>query len=195
MQGEERCAEAGGECRLRFLYAPLGACKLAGITRYKMVLGHILGELGDRRQYAEGISGKENNGLGMSALAGNDAVGNILDRIRNTGILGNGRILKVEGSGILIDYNVFNKCSEADSVPDLRLVLLGEVYALRIAAAFEIEHSVIRPAVLVVSDKPAVWIRGEGGLSCSAKAEEQCGITVITDICRAMHGEHATLGH
>jgi hypothetical protein len=54
-----------------------------------------------------------------------------------------------QGGGI--DDHVLHDRSEADRVPDLRLLLLRKVDALRVAAALEVENARVRPAVLVVS--------------------------------------------
>lgn len=49
--------------------------------------------------------------------------------------------------------------SKLDGIPNIRFFLLGEVYALGIAAALDVGHAIVTPAVLVVADQKPVVIR------------------------------------
>ena len=58
---------------------------------------------------------------------------------------------------------------------------------LGIAAAFEVEHAVFGPAMLVVADERAVRIRGQRRLAGAGQAEEDCAFLGLADIDRAVH--------
>src|SRR5690606_24976855 len=79
------------------------------------------------------------------------------------------------------------------SRPDLRLRLGREPDDLGIAAAFEVEDALVRPAVLVIADKAARGIGGEGCLSRAGEAEEYGRIALWADIGRAVHGQNPLL--
>ena len=109
MLDEERSAEQRGEGRLRLLYAALCAGKLRGIAGDEMVHGHILIELRDGGQYAEGVRGEEYDRLGMTGDAGNEAVGDIIDGIRDAGILRDGAVVIIEHAGLVIHNDVLDE--------------------------------------------------------------------------------------
>ena len=75
---------------------------------------------------------------------------------------------------------------------DLRLGRFGESDHLGVASAFEVEHALIAPAVLIVADQAARGIGGKRRFSGAAQAEEQCHIVRIirVNVCRTMHGQH-----
>ncbi len=74
---------------------------------------------------------------------------------------------------------------------DVGLGLLGELDALRVAAALEIEHALRAPAVLVVADQGAVGIGGQRRLAGAGQPEEQRDVAVAADVGRAVHRHHA----
>ena len=88
----------------------------------------------------------------------------------------------------------FSNHAKLDGVVDIGLLLLGEVDALGIAAAFEVEDAVIGPAVLVVTDELAVGIGGQGGLAGAAEAKEHGAVAVMADVGRAVHRNTPILG-
>jgi hypothetical protein len=49
--------------------------------------------------------------------------------------------------------------SKLDGIPNIRFFLLGEVYALGIAAALNVGHAIVAPAVLIVADQQPIVIR------------------------------------
>ena len=100
----------------------------------------------------------------------------------------------VGGTSLLVHDHVLHQGAEADGVVDLGLALSGQVDALGIAAALEVEHGVVAPAVLVVADQHAVGVGGQGGLAGAGQAEEDGGVPVLADVGGAVHGEHALLG-
>ena len=73
-------------------------------------------------------------------------------------------------------------------------MLLREVDALGVAAAFEVKSAVVGPAVLVVADQHALGVCGQGGLAGAGKAEEQGGVAVSADVGGAVHREDVDFG-
>jgi hypothetical protein len=121
-------------------------------------------------------------------------VGNVIQRIRAARVFGERVVHVIRFARQRINHHIFNHRTEPDRVPNERLPFLRQLDALGVAAAFEIEHTVIAPAVLVVADQPAVWIGGERGLARAAQSEEDRHVAVLADVGRAVHGEHTLLG-
>ena len=70
---------------------------------------------------------------------------------------------------------------------DLRLGLARELDRLGVAAALEIEHAALAPAMLVVADEGAVRIGRERRLAGAGEAEEDRRVAVAAGVGRAMH--------
>ena len=81
--------------------------------------------------------------------------------------------IEIQRSRHRVQHHVLQHRAEADRVPDLRLALARQADALRVAAAFEIEHAVFAPAVLVVADQAPVRIRRKRRLARAGQPEEQ----------------------
>ena len=85
---------------------------------------------------------------------------NFIDKVNgigNAGILSNGTVREIRRS-VGKYRNVFQQSVPADSLPDIRFFFLAQINTLGITTAFVIEHAVIIPAVLVVSNKVAFGI-------------------------------------
>ena len=173
-QRHERLAEQCGECGCRLCDADLCTSYLGGEAGNELIHSSFLGKTADRRQNAEGVSCQEDDNCGDTANAGNCCIGDVLDRIADSGVLSKSSVVIVRLSCIGVDNNVLYERTELDSIVDLGLALSAEVDALSIAAALDVEHAVLRPAVLVVADEESVRISGKCGLTCSGKAEEYC---------------------
>ena len=79
-----------------------------------------------------------------------------------------------------------------DRIVDIRLRLFVKVDNLCIAAALEVEYSVVIPAMLIITDQKTLRICGKCSLTCSGKSEEDCGVlTVHICVGRTMHGCNA----
>ena len=111
----------------------------------------------------------------------------MIDRVRNTSILGYALICEVDLTVLVYSYVLEERIS-ADGVIDVRFRLLVEVDDLSVATAFEVEDTVVVPAVLVVTDEETLRIGRKGGLASSRKTEEDSGVlTVLIGVCRAVH--------
>src|SRR5438552_1708028 len=111
-------------------------------------------------------------------------------RITTARVFGYGSVVVV-GNAVFVENHVFQNRAESYSVPDLRLVLLRKLDALRIAPALEVEHARIAPAMLVVADQPPLRIRAQGCFAGSAKSEKERGVSSRADIGGAVHAKNA----
>ena len=115
-----------------------------------------------------------------------------VERIGRAGVLGLRVVVIVGNARCGIEHHVLQHGAETvGGFVDLGLGFLRELDAFGVAAAFEIEDAVFRPAVLVVADQRAVGIGGERGLAGAGEAEEQRNVAVLADIGGAMHRHHA----
>ena len=191
--GEEGLAEQGGEGGDRLLDAALRAGQLAGVAGDEVVHGRVLIQTGDGRQHAEGVGRQEDDGLGQAAHAGDGGGGDVVHRVADSGVLGEAAV-EVIGMARLVQDHVLHHRAEADGAVDLRLLLLLQTDALGVAAALDVEHALVGPAVLVVADQRPVRVGGQGGLAGAAEAEEHGGVSVLADVGRAVHGQDALGG-
>src|SRR5947208_53697 len=74
-------------------------------------------------------------------------------------------------------------------------VALGSVTPTSVPATFAVEHAAGVPAVLVVADQHARRVGGQRCFARTGKAEEHGALAVWPDVRRAVHVEHAGLGH
>ena len=65
--------------------------------------------------------------------------------------------------------------SKLDCVPNIRLFLLGQVYALGVATALDVGDAIVAPAVLIVTDQKPVVIRRQRRLpgTCREKTNKK----------------------
>ena len=159
-----------------------------------MIHGLLRREAGDGRKDAEGICGEEEHVLRMAANTGDHSVVDEFDGIGSAGIFGVANVGVIGNAGGGIEHHILEHRSVTDRVKDLRLLLLGEVDALGVAAAFEIEDAGGTPSMFVVADEMAQRIGGEGGLAGPGEAEEQRRFAVVADVGGAMHGEDVAVG-
>ena len=81
----------------------------------------------------------------------------MVDWIRNTSVLSHALIVEVDLTILRYSY-VLKKCVALDSTVDVWLVLLRKTDYLSLATTLEVEHTIVIPSVLVVTDKAALWI-------------------------------------
>ena len=188
MQLEECLAEASRECWSRLCDAALCTCQLGGEAREEVVLGLLMVKNRNRRQYAECVSAQEDNLLCSGTLRFRPLdVLNMIDRIRNTSVLGYALVSEVYLS-VLVNCYVFKQSVACDSAVDVGLRLFVKIDNLSIAAAFVVEDALVVPSVLVVADELTFGIGRKGGLTCTRQAEEDSGILALhVSVCRAVH--------
>ena len=130
--------------------------------------------------------------FGMPARPVARGIRNEFERIRGTGIFGLRVVVEVADARLGIEHHVFQHGAEAERRRvDLRLGLRRQLDALGVAAAFEIEHALRAPAVLVVADQRAVGIGRQRRLAGAGQPEEQRDVAGRSDIGGAVHRHHA----
>ena len=111
----------------------------------------------------------------------------MVDRVRYTSILGNALVSEVDLAVSIYCY-VLEESVTCDSSVDIWFRLFVEVDNLSVATTFEVEDTVVIPAVLVVTDEETLRIGRKGGFASSRKTEEDSGVlTVLIGVCRAVH--------
>ena len=111
----------------------------------------------------------------------------MVNGVADAGILGDTLVCKIE-LAIGIDSDVLQQGVAADGVVDVGFAVFVEVDDFGVAAAFEVEHAVVVPAVLVVADEETFRVGGEGGFACAAEAEEDGGVLAFhIGVCGAVH--------
>jgi hypothetical protein len=88
--------------------------------------------------------------------------GDELDRVGASGVLSDGDVVVVGLPIRRVVDDVLEDRSELDGVVDFGLLLLGQVDALGVAAALDVEDSSVGPDVLVVSDEQTFRVGREG---------------------------------
>ena len=76
-------------------------------------------------------------------------------------------VVKVHLTGVLIKDNVLQHSAKLDGVPDLRLILPLQIDALGVAAALNVEDTIVSPAVLIISNQRPSRVCGQCGLACA----------------------------
>ncbi|CAI8841267.1 NAD-specific glutamate dehydrogenase [Pseudomonas sp. IT-P260] len=189
---EERCAEAGGEGRLdaatRTHFSRAHQCGVAG----QEVVGRLF-FVEDRhwRQDAGQVAGQEDHRVWLAAQVLRGTLGNVLQRVGRAAVLGQADIGVVGVLGI-VDDHVFQDGAVLDGFPDDRFVLLGQVDALGVAAAFDVEDNAFAPAVFVVTDQVTAFIGRQGGFTGARQTEEQGHIAFFADVGSAVHWQHVS---
>jgi len=99
----------------------------------------------------------------------------MVNRVRYTGILGYALICEVD-LAVCIQGNVLKQSVSLDCIVDIRLGILVQVDNLCVAAALEVEYTVVVPAVLVIADEETLRVGRKGGLTGSGQTEEDSGV-------------------
>ena len=134
--------------------------------------------------------------LGMTRHAALDEVRQEVDGVRGARVLGERLRVEVEPARLRVDHDVLEHGAETvRRFPDLRLRFFRQLDGFRVAAAFEVEHAVVRPAVLVVADERAVRVGGKRRLAGARQAEEDRDGAVLPDVGGAVHREHVAQRH
>lgn len=192
---EERGAKASGEGRLRFFNTNFGTGDLGGVTGNEVVHRLFGGQLAHRRKNAESVAGEKNDVLRMTALAAFLDVFDVVDRIGSASVFGERVIVEVDFASFGIENGVFKNGTELDRVEDFGFAFSGQVDALRIAAAFNVDNAFVGPIVFVVADELTARFGGESRFTGTGKTEEQAGVAVFAFVRGAVHGQEAFFRH
>ena len=154
MQGEECCSEACGEGGGRLGDTALCSGEFGGEAAQEVVFGLLGGQLGNGRKYSECVGGQEDDLRSVAGLRyGLNNVVDVVDRVGYAGVLGYALVGEVD-LAVGVHSHVLEESVAADGVVDVGLVLLGEVDYLGVAAALEVEDTVIVRVVLPVPERP-----------------------------------------
>jgi hypothetical protein len=197
VQSKEGLSEAAGEGSLGLGDAVLSTGHLGGVTRDEMEHGLSAIELGDRRQDTTGIASEEDDvGGRVGGEARNLGVGDVLDGVGASGVLSEGSVVVVNLTGKRVEDNVLEDGTVSDSAVDIGLLLSRQANGLSVATALDVENTVVRPAVLVVTNESSVGVGGESGLASSRETEEKSDIAVLALVGGGVEGEDVVLdGH
>lgn len=133
------------------------------VTGQEVVAGLFRRELAHRRKNTESVAGQHDDVLRLRIdRTRNPGIGDVLDRVRASCVLGDADIVVVWYPGVRVVDDVLEDRTEADGVEDLGLLLGGEVDALGVAAALDVEDTSVGPDVLVVTNEETVRVSGEG---------------------------------
>ena len=108
----------------------------------------------------------------MTGDTWNLGVLNELDRIRAARVLRDADVGVIDHS-IFIEHDVLKHGAEAQRLENIRLVFRRKIDRLGVATSFDVENSVVAPAMLIVADEMAFRVGGEGRFARAAQAEEQ----------------------
>ena len=132
----------------------------------------------------------------MAGLAAEVDVGELGERIARAGVLRQPVVVEVQLAGLgIADHVLQHRGEAAGGGVDLRLAFGREADHLGVAAALDIEHAVVAPAVLVVADERAGRIGRQRRLARPREAEEQGDVVLRRAVIgAAVHREHPLLG-
>lgn len=102
-----------------------------------------------------------------------------LNRICTTSILRDADVVVVRYARLEVIDDVLEDTAKADGVEDLGLLLGRKVDALGVAATLNVEHSRIRPDVLIITNKQSVRVGRQGSLACAREPKEQRDIVLL----------------
>src|SRR5690349_9799577 len=128
----------------------------------------------------------------MSANARSDRIGDVLEWVCRSCVFRQAGVVIVRNVAIL-QNDVLQYRAAADGIPNFRLAIRTQLYALGVATALDVEHSLVGPTVLVVSNQAALGVGGKGGLSGSTESKEKRGVAIRSDVGGAVHAHDALL--
>ena len=77
----------------------------------------------------------------------------------------------------------------------MRLAVAAKANALGVTTAFEIEHAIVAPTVLIVSNQLAFQVGGQGSLARAGQAEEQRHVALMAGVGGTVHGKDSLQRH
>lgn len=194
VQSKERLGEARREGGLRLSDTLLSTRHLGGVTRDEVEHGLLGVKLGDWWQNTASVASEEDDvGWVAGRHARNLGVLDVLDRVCAASVLGKSSIVVVNDTSGWVENDVLQDGSELDGVEDIGLLLCRQANALGVATALDVEHTLVTPAVLVITDQRTLGVRREGRLASTGQTEEDSNIAVLALICRGVQGQDVVL--
>ena len=177
MSHQKGSAEAGRKRHLRLDDSHLGASHSRRVAGEEVVHRLLTRQTAHRRQHSRSIAGEKDQMPRVPRHAGHPRVWYALDWIGRTGIFCNRAGLKIDDTTHRVVDNVFQHGSKANRRMDFRLLVRREMNALGIAAAFDIEHASISPAMLIIADQPTQGIGRKRCLAGAGQTKKQRDIS------------------
>ena len=195
MKDDEGRRVARREGRDGLEHAVLGTRRLRGVAGEEVVARLRRRELAHGREHAERVAGEHDDVARLAVDGARDLrVRDELDRVRAARVLRDAHVVVVGHARRRVVHDVLEDAAELDRVEDLGLLLRGEVDALGVAAALDVEDARVGPDVLVVADERAVGVGGERGLAGPRQAEEERHVALlVADVCGGVQRELAEL--
>mmetsp|Transcript_2691 Transcript_2691/g.7620 ORF Transcript_2691/g.7620 Transcript_2691/m.7620 type:complete len:286 (-) Transcript_2691:1238-2095(-) len=162
---KERPSKAGGKGGLGFRDAHLCPGDLCGVATHKVIHCLLCRQLAHRGEDTKGIAGEHDNVLGVGAHAGDQSVVDVLDGVGGPGVLCHTAVGEVHHVAVVVVDHILQNGAEADGIVDVRLRHGIQVDALGVASAFDVEHALVAPAVLVIANEGAALVGGQRGLA------------------------------
>ena len=162
-----------------------------GIAREEVVGRRLLRQDRHRRQHAADVAGQEDHRVRLAAAVLGHLGLDVPARIAGAGVLGQRSVAVVRFAGVRVHHHVLDDGPEADRIEDHRFVVAAQVDALGVAAALEVEHGALAPAVLVVADQQPIRVCRKRCLAGARQAEEQGHIAIGPGVGGAVHRQHA----
>ena len=195
IEREERGAEAGRERRLGLCHAALRAGDLRGIPGQEVIHGLRRRKARDRRHDPIRIAGEEEDVRGVTAHPARHVIADVMNGIRRAGVFRDLVRVEIDRARGGIDDDVLEHGAEhLGRRIDLGLPFARQPDDLRVAAALEVEDSLVGPAVLVVPDQRPRRVGGERRLPRARETEEQRHVPGFSEVRGTVHREDAAPG-
>lgn len=173
VESQEWLGEAGREGSLRLKNTILSASHLGGIARNEVEHDLFAAQLGDRGQDTAGIAGEEDDVAGVAwGHAWDLGVLNVLNGVGTSSILRQSRVVVIDETRVRIEDHILKDGSVLDGAKNIGLLLGRKTNALGVATTFDVEHTIVAPAVLIVADQFSVRVSGQCCLSSAGQTEE-----------------------
>ena len=152
-------------------------------------------QFADRWQDTKGITREHDDVGGVPAHAGEFGIGDKLDWV------GTSSVFRLFGTGIvdfarvLVEHDVFKNGTKLDGVKDFRFFFVRQINALCVASTFNVEHTVVGPAVLVVANQHTVGVGAQRSFTSAGKPKKERYFSFLALVCGRVQRQDTTLGH
>jgi hypothetical protein len=166
VKNQEGSTVTGGEDGRGLGDTILSTRGLGGVTGDEVVVGLSGSKLGDGWQDSESVTTQHDDVVGLPVGdAGKLGVGDVLDGVGASSVLGDGNVVIVGNSvGRVVD-NVLEDGTVSNSTVDLGFSLGRQVDGLGVTSSLNVEHTGVGPDVLVVTDQETVGVGRKGTVS------------------------------
>lgn len=178
VQDNEGLAVARRERRAGLHNTVFSAGRLGGVASDEMVLRLFGRQLADRRQNTKGVACEKDDILRQARDTGDLGVGDEVDRVGAARVLRQVCVIVVGCTRQLVIRHILQDGTVANGVEDFWLLLGAQANALCVAAALDVEDTVVRPDVLVVTNQSAVRVSRQGRLAGAGETKEERNVAI-----------------